>query len=232
MKQISFYTFAIFLLIQAPNAASFNEDVGRIIDNCPLIDGKNLKGISCTYPPLISEHCLDNTTELAWSTECLLRTMLHNPIKETGWMSNTLYTATEFKNAYSALIYFSSQLNSSTLRFFWHVLEDGNVYGENIEGLFPQPKRAALFKELYEWSAGSHPDAPPALEAIRLERERLDAIAAEEVARAEAAEKTQDATSTLRHRKGQGTTAALGSDTEDSRAGEKDPLVPRPIRAH
>ncbi len=192
MKQITFYIFVLHLLVQVPNAASFNQDIACIVDNCPLIDGKNLKGAPCTYScPVTDIHRLDNDTELAWATESQFRTMLRDPIKKIGWMHNTFYTASELKRVYSELIRFSSQLNPSALRFFWHVLEDGNVYGAYIPGLTPQPERAALYKELYEWCIGTRPDATHALEVIHTERERLDAITAEEAAKRKAAEYTQ-----------------------------------------
>lgn len=212
--------------VKGADAASFNQDIACIVDNCPLIDGKNLKGAPCTYScPVTDIHRLDNDTELAWATESQFRTMLRDPIKKIGWMHNTFYTASELKRVYSELIHFSSQFNPSALRFFWHVLEDGNVYGAYIPGLTPQPERAALYKELYEWCIGTRPDANHALEAVRTDkRERLDAIMAEEAAKRKTDARIRAALTT-RYQRPHG--------LDDEHASAREPLLPRgKLKAH
>ena len=205
--------------------------------------------------PLDDDHSVSTFTELG---DFARRLKDPTCAESNGWFSfltHTYYSPKEILDIYLRLTNKASHLNLNALMFFETLLRTGQISGVTIPGLTPQPERAALFQELYEWRTGVRPDASHALEAIRIERERLDAIAAEEeakrkadadeeadrlatiaaaeeVARAEAAKKTQDATSTLRHRKGHGTTAALGLDTDDRRAGEKDPLLSRPIRAH
>ena len=94
----------------------------------------------------------------------------------------------------------------SALQVIWHFLRDGDIHGVHLPDLTPQPERAALFKELFDWRAGQIPDANHALEVIHTERERLDAIAAEadeKAARilAQAAAKTIQEASTLRRRR-------------------------------
>jgi hypothetical protein len=114
----------------------------------------------------------------------------------------------------------------------WHFLEDGDIHGVPLPGLTPQPERAALFKEIFGWRAGMRPNADHALEAIGLERKRLEVIAAEEAAarataesaRLDAAKKTQE--SGLRHRKSHCETPT----NADPEATEKDPLLSRKVK--
>ena len=186
MKKFVVYIFAVHLLIQAP-VANFNDDIVRIIGNCTLIDGKTLFGQTSVYSALhIGCNGFNSELTVTLPLESSIRNMLKTPIKTQSWTSDTLYTATDFFKAYHELIRLSSQLNPSALRFFWHILADGNIYGFHIEGLTPQPKRAALFQELYEWRTGMRSDANHAFKAINDERERLETIAAAEAAQRKA----------------------------------------------
>jgi hypothetical protein len=171
--------------------------------------------------------------------------------ENNGWFSfsaftHDYYSPKEILDIYRSLANKASHLNLGALMFFETILRTGQISGVTISGLKPQPERAALYKELYEWRTGIRPDAP-ALEAIRIERERLDAIAAEEEAKrkaeaeAKAAEQaaraaateardsavrkplTDETTSILRHRR--------VNTSDDQRAEEKQPLL-RPITAH
>jgi hypothetical protein len=243
------------LLIAGDEASLTLQNVATGMHQIRLPDGKSLFGdttavMGAGFFDLVR---LDDDTTSAFRSSADLIAMLRYPIKVHGWTQVEYYPPKEIIRRFQEIVEQASHFNTSALQMLWHFLRDGNIHGVLLPGLKPQLDRAAFFQELFEWRSGIRPDARDALEAIRIERERLDAIAEEEAkrkaeadeevarvaaiaaaenARVEAAKKTQDATSTLRHRKGHGTTSALGLDTDDRRAGEKDPLLPRPIRAH
>jgi hypothetical protein len=109
-----------------------------------------------------------------------------------GWFSLTCsyYSPGEIIAIYKKIADDASRFKIDSLHFFEILLRTGQFNGVEIPGLNPQPKRAALFREIFEWRNGWRANAKHALEAIRIERERLEAIAAEEEAKrkAEAAE--------------------------------------------
>ena len=216
-----------------------------------LLDGKSLYGDTTA---VMGSGCfdletLDDDTTSAFNEFAALIYMLRHPVKNKHWMHAEYYTAADVLPHFLGIIIKASQLNPIAIQFLWHFLEDGNIHGVSLPGLKPQPERAAIFQELYEWRMGMRADANHALKAIRIERERLDAIAEEEEAKrkaeaeAKAAEQAaraaatearynavrkpstadEAATSTLRHRR--------ATTTNDQREGEKQPLL-RPIRAH
>jgi hypothetical protein len=102
------------------------------------------------------------------------------------WSTPSLPEIKEFLNVYASIIEDASHLNPSALMLIETILRTGQINKIYFPGLKPQPERAALFKELYDWRTGQRSDANHALEAIRIERERLDAIAAEEEAKRKA----------------------------------------------
>ncbi|MDP3641268.1 MAG: hypothetical protein Q8R43_02410 [Alphaproteobacteria bacterium] len=136
------------------------------------------------------------------------------------------------------------RLTPDAVGLFEGVLTNSKLYGTPV--LIPkQPERAAHYNKIAHWRVFRDKRPEDALEAIRLERERLDAIAAEEAAKrkaeadAKAAEESTrisaieqarlEATSTLRRRKAHGTTT---EPYDEHNATTKDPLLPRQIRAH
>ena len=181
---------------------------------------------------------LDDDVKSASDEFAALIHILRHPVKNKHWMHAEYYTAADVFPHLQSIIIKASQLNPIALQLLWHFLRDGNIHGVSLPGLKPQPERAAIFQELYEWRMGMRADANHALEAIRIERERLDAIAAEEEAKrkadaeAKAAELaaatesretsakkplTEETTSTLRHRR--------ATKMNDQRSEEKQPLV-------
>lgn len=155
-------------IIQHLEASSFFNEAVRIIDSIPLIDGRTLLGRALPYE---SERIdLENISQNVFSSmkaERICNNMLKNPVKSHGWLSDTYYTPDEFKTAYKELVHFSFLLNPAALRFCRDVLEDGNIYGLQIPGLKPQPERAQLFKEAYNWTLDIK-KTPLFLERIRL----------------------------------------------------------------
>ena len=138
--------------------------------------------------------------------------------KNNGWFpfatfTHDYYSPKEILDIYRDLANKASHLNLAALMFFETILRTGQISGVTISGLEPQPERAALFQELYEWRIGTRPDATHALKAIRIEHEKLDAIAAEEAAKRKAEEYTQH------HR--------LHESDDEPNASAKDPLLRR-----
>ncbi len=150
--------------------------------------------------------------------------------------------------SYDFLVAELYRLTSSAVGLFEGIFTTSKLYGTPV--LIPkQPERASYYK-ITHWRVfrDSRPD--DTLEAICIERERLDATAAKEAAkrkaeaeakaaeesariaaehdRAEAAKKTQE--SGLRHRRPLG--ATTGSDDAAKTAHEKTPLLPHQIRVH
>jgi len=166
--------------------------------------------------PLDDDHGVSTFTELG---DFARRLKDPTCAENNGWFSFAIlthkyYSPKEILDIYIRLTNKASHLNLSALMFFETMLRTGQISGVTIPGLTPQPERAALFKELFDWRAGQIPDANHALEVIHTERERLDAIAAEEEAKrkaeadekaarilAQAAAKTIQEASTLRRRR-------------------------------
>jgi hypothetical protein len=215
---------------------SILQNVATGIHQIRLPDGKSLFGDTTAVMEagcFDLDHLDDDTTSVFRAFSHFI-TILRNPIKTHGWVRTEYYTAAEAINYFQQIIEGAGHFNISALHVLWHFLRDGNIHGVQLPGLNPQPKRAALFRELYEWRNGWRADADHALEAIRLERERLEleAIAAEEAAarttaegaRLEAVRKTQE--SGLRHRKTHDSTPT----NADPEATVKDPLMSRKVK--
>jgi hypothetical protein len=233
-------------------------DVALRMDAVPLPDGCSIFGKPIINTVEFDTNHLGKDGAAAHRVAMDLMCRLKKPLKSSIFLwGDEYHSVEEIMSLYMSLVRTLYTLTSDTVVFFEGLFQYGEVCGVQIPGFdtkTPISKaRYDLFKVLGKWRVHGGASQTDALEAIRVERERLDAIAKEEAkrkaeadeevarvaaiaaaknARAEAAEKTQDATSTLRHRKGHGTTVTPGSDTDDRRAVEKDPLLPRPIRAH
>ncbi|CAO5680996.1 MAG: hypothetical protein HEEMFOPI_01424 [Holosporales bacterium] len=173
-------------ILQGFCASSFLDGVVRIMDNIPLIDGKTLLGKPISYQlGTIDLEKIDQDVFRSLNTELECRKMLKNPIKSKGWISETYYTPEEFSRKYRELVQYSFLLNPAALRFYRDVLEYGNVYGLKIPGLKPQPERACLFKEAYDWTLDIK---KPPLFLEHLQRAHLNA----EIEAAEESKKHQE----------------------------------------
>ena len=162
-------------ILQGFCASSFLNEVVRIMDNIPLIDGKTLLGKPIPYQlDTIDLEKIDQDVFRSLNTELECRKMLKNPIKSKGWISETYYTPEEFYLTYKKLVHYSFLLNPAALRFYRDVLKYGNVYGLQIPGLRPQPERAQLFQEIYSWTVGDIKSPTLALEHIRLAYENAE----------------------------------------------------------
>jgi hypothetical protein len=161
-------------------ASAFLDEAVRMMDNIPLIDGRTMLGKPIPYQlDTIDLKKIDLDIFSSLDTEHECRKMLKNPVKRKGWISEIYYTPEEFYLTYKKLVHFSFLLNPVSLRFYYHVLEDGNIYGLQIPGLNPQPERAQLFKEAYDWTDDTK-KSPLFLERVRLACLNAEAEAAEE----------------------------------------------------
>jgi hypothetical protein len=217
----------------------------RYMSQIPLPDGMSVFGNPCPGSKSFDFEHLNDRGGLCFYAALELSKLLRTsetPIKTREQRLEAI------RKSYDFLIAGLYNLTPDAIGVFEEILANSTVYQTPIS-VPKQPERAAYYNKLAHWRVFKDSRPDDALEAIRLERERLDAIAAEEEAkrkaeadeevarvaaiaaaesaRAEAAKKTQDATSTLRHRKGHGTTVTPGSDTDDRRAVEKDPLLPK-----
>ena len=132
------------------------------------------------------EDCNTSFTRLTDFTNRLIDPRLP---ESKGWfsLSTSYYSPKELLDIYKHLVDAASRYNNDALKFFEILLKSGQFSGVTIPGLTPQLGRAETFRKLYEWRRGLVADATHALEAIRIEREPIDAIAAEEAAKRKAA---------------------------------------------
>jgi hypothetical protein len=164
-----------------------------------------------------------------------------------GWLSffSNYYSPKELLDIYKHIANAASKYDGDSLIFFEVLLKTGQFSGVKIPGLTPQPERAALYRELFEWQRGHLTDATHALEAIRIERERLADIAAEEEAKRKA-EETARIAAIAAAESAKPEFARKASDTgvrrrhvprtqntgDDDRATVNDPLISRHPRSH
>lgn len=203
-------------------------DVATGLHQIRLPDGKSLYGDTTAVMGIgdFDLKSLDCDTRSALYLLGALTYKLENPVKRTNWISVEYYTPSDILLEFQKIINQAVHLNPIALQAIWHFLRDGNIHGAMLPGLIPQPERADLFKELFDWRAGQRPDAIHALEAIRLERERLDAIAVEAAAkrRAEEDARIRAALTTRRH---------THHESDDEHASSKDRLLlPGKLKAH
>ena len=229
-------------------------DVWRRMDAVPLPDGYSIFGRRITETTLFdTDHLGSDGLAAFYLSKDWIHT-LRKPVKSSSiiW-GDTYYSAAEYMSLYMSLVKTFYNLTPDTVLFFERLFQYGEICGIKIPGLditTPISRvRGELFKVLGNWRVHGEASKADALEAIRIERERLDAIAAEEEAKrkaeaeAKAAEQAariaatearynavrkpstadEAATSTLRHRR--------ATKMNDQRAEEKQPLL-RPIRAH
>jgi hypothetical protein len=237
-------------LIASDDASrSMLQNVATGIHQIRLPDGKSLFGDTTA---VMEAGCFDlnhlNDDSIAASNAFAeFKKILRNPIKTHGWVRTEYYTPAEPLKYFQKIIERANHWDECSLQLIWHFLEDGNIHGVQLPGLTPQPERAALFKEIFDWRAGMRPNADHALEAIRLERERLEleAIAAEEEAKRKAEEAARIAAIAAAE-SAKPEFARKASDTgvrrryvlrtqntgDDDRATVKDPLILRHPRSH
>jgi hypothetical protein len=237
-------SFLVASVFASDSVQSIRENVFLGMHQIKLPDGLTAFGESAAVigdpfcdverSPLDDDHSVSTFIELG---DFARRLKDPTCLKNNGWFSfatftHDYYSPKEILDIYRSLANKASHLNLNALMFFETILRTGQISGVKIPGLNPQPERAALFRELYEWRNGWRADAQHALEAIRIERERLEAIAVEEEAprttaesaRLEVAKKTQE--SGLRYRKSHGATPTIA----DPEATVKDPLLSRKVQ--
>jgi hypothetical protein len=254
-------SFLVASVFASDQAQSIRENVFLGMHQIKLPDGLTAFGESAAVmgdpfcdvklSPLDDDHSVSTFIELGDFAR-----RLKNPTHaaNSGWfpfasLKHDYYSPKEILDIYRNLANKASHLNLNALMFFETILRTGQISGMIIPGLEPQPERAALFQELYEWRSGARQDAKHALEAIRIERERLEAIAAEEEAKgkAEAAEEAariaaiaaaenaklemdrkSSETSGVRRRH----VPRTQNTGDDDRATVKDPLISRHPTSH
>lgn len=216
-------------------------DVWRRMDAVPLPDGYSIFGKRITETILFDTKHLGTRGSEAHKLATDLIHIINNPLKNSSiiW-GNTYYSVEEIMHIYMSVIKTFYNLTSDTVLFFEGLFLYGEVCRIKIPGLditTPTSRaRAELFIVLSKWRVHGGASEADALEAIRIERERLDAIAAEEEANrkaeveAKAAEQFRkpEPTSGLRKRHAHVKTP---SDDEHPTPTIKDPLL-RPVKAH
>jgi hypothetical protein len=203
----------------------------RYMSQIPLPDGMSVFGNFCPGSKSFDfEHmnsngdgsCFDTALELSQ----LLRTS-ENPVE------NRAKRLKAIKESYNFLVTGLYRLTPSAISLFKEILSNSTVYQTPIS-VPTQPERAALYRQIANWRIFKDPKPDDALEAIRIERERLEAIAAEEAARIVAAEHARlevarKAAETGVRRRYVPRTQNTG---DDDRATVNDPLISRHPRFH
>jgi hypothetical protein len=201
------------------------------ISKVPLPDGRSVFG---NYAPGSRPFDFDHMNEdanPAYLTAVEMSRLLDTSstaIKERKQQLNTI------KESYDFLITELYRLNPSAIMFFERLLQKSELFAGVSVALPKQPERAALLNKLLGWRVFNEPKPTDALVAIRIERERLDAIARDEEAnrKAEAEAKAPEQfrkaepTSGLRRRHVHNST----TDDEHPTPTIKDPLLP--VKAH
>ena len=216
-------------------------EVACKMDAVPLPDGCSIFGRPIIDTVRFDTDQLGTDGVAAFDLSTDLIHILRNPLKSSSFFwGDEYYSVEEIMNLYMSLVKTFYNLTSDTVVFFEGLFQYGEVCGVQIPGLdikTPISKaRSDLFKVLGKWRVHGGASKADALEAIRIEHEKLDAIAAEEAAKrkaeadAKAAKKVPES-SGLRRRKGHEAAAATGLDDEHN-ATTKDPLLPHQIRAH
>ena len=211
----------------------------RYMSQIPLPDGMSVFGNPCPgSKPFDFEH-LNDRGELCFYAALELSKLLRTsetPVKTREQRLESI------RKSYDFLIAGLYNLTPDAIGLFEEILANSTVYQTPIS-VPKQPERAAYYNKLAHWRVFKDSRPDDVLEAIRIERERLEAIVAKdaanrkaeadakaaEQARLETTKKTPEATSTLRRRKGH---EVPGSDDEAKIAHEKAPLLPHQIRAH
>ncbi|QOL19275.1 hypothetical protein [Candidatus Bodocaedibacter vickermanii] len=238
---VCFQVFFSSICFASSQSEKILAEVERKMDTVPLPDGCSIFGTPIIDTVKFDTEHLGTKGGKAHAIAISLMYILKNPLKSSSLLwGDEYYSVEEIMNLYMSLVKTLYDLTSDTVVFFEGLFQYGEICGVQIPGLdirIPASKaRSDLFKVLGKWRVHGGASKADALEAIRIERERLDAIAVEEEAkrrveeytRIEVAKKTQETTSTLRHRKAHGAYTL----EDDDRATVKDPLLSKHPRSH
>ncbi|QOL19276.1 hypothetical protein [Candidatus Bodocaedibacter vickermanii] len=225
MKQT--FLILVFMCQVSSAATKLTVEDGQILSatyqymsQTPLPDGMSVFGNPCPgSKPFDFEHMSDSKRscfDAALELSKLLR-------RSESYAGNREERLEAIKKSYSLLVAGLYNLTPSAIRFFQEVLENSTVYKTPIS-IPKQPERAANYNKIANWKIYKDTRPDDAFEAIRIERERLDAIAVEEEAKRKADARIKAALTTRHH---------THHESDDEHASARDRLLPRgKLKAH
>jgi hypothetical protein len=207
------------------------------MDAFPLPDGYSISGKPIIDTVKFDTNHLGTDGVAAFDLSTDLIHILKNPLKSSSFIwGNEYYSVEEYMRLYKSLVDTLYNLTPDTVVFFEDIFEYGKVCGVQIPGLdinTPISKaRSDLFKVLGQWRVYGRASETEALEAIRIEREQLDAIAAEEAARIVAIAAAESAKLEVARKASETGVRRRYVPGDDDRATVKDPLISKHPRSH
>jgi hypothetical protein len=166
-------------------------EVTHRMDAVPLPDGYSIFGKPIIDTVKFDTDHLGTDGVAAFDLSTDLIHIFKKPLKSSSFIwGDEYYSVEEYMRLYKSLVNTLYNLTPDTVVFFEDMFEFGKICGIQIPGLdikTPISKaRSDLFKVLSQWRVYGRASKTDALEAIRIERERLEAIAAEEAAKRKA----------------------------------------------